>query len=178
MPVANERLVELGVVGRPHGIRGEVRLTWYADSLDLLQGEVLLKAGDLPPRRVEVRSVRTSGNVPLVLFTGVADRSAAETLRGQSVLVPESALPECADDEVYLHELIGFAVRLDATGAPLGVLEHVDFYGEQELWVIGTPGGKEVYLPAVPEFVAEINAAIKEIRITPPEGLLELYLQD
>lgn len=176
--MANERLVELGVVGRPHGIRGEVRLTWYADSLDLLQGEVLLKAGDLPPRRVEVRSVRTSGNVPLVLFTGVADRSAAETLRGQSVLVPESALPECAEDEVYLHELIGFAVRLDATGALLGVLEHVDFYGEQELWVIGTPGGKEVYLPAVPEFVAEINATIKEIRITPPEGLLELYLQD
>ena len=151
--MVNERLVELGVVGRPHGIRGEVRLTWYADSLDLLQGAVLLKAGDLPPRRVEVRSVRTSGAVPLVLFAGVAD-------------------------EVYLHELIGFTVRLDATGEPLGVLAHVDFYGEQELWVISTPEGREVYLPAVPEFVADIDCTVKEICITPPEGLLELYLQD
>lgn len=41
--MVNERLVELGVVGRPHGIRGEVRLTWYADSLDLLQGAVCSK---------------------------------------------------------------------------------------------------------------------------------------
>lgn len=172
----SEKLVEVGAVGRPHGIRGEVRLTWYADSLDLLQGELLLKAGDLPPRGVEVRSVREIGNAPLVLFAGIDDRSAAEALRGQRVLVPESRLPECAGDEVYLHELLGFAVLMDATGEALGALEHVDFYGEQELWVIGTPDGREVYLPAVPEFVAAIDCAARQIRIRPPEGLLELYL--
>lgn len=172
----NENLVEIGAVGRPHGIRGEVRLAWYADSLDLLRGELWLKAGDVPPRRVEVRSVRVRGSTPLVLFAGVDDRSAAETLRGQRLLVPESRLPECAEDEIYLHELLGFAVLLDATGEALGTLDHVDFPGEQELWVIGTPDGREVYLPAVPEFVAAIDCAARQIRIRPPEGLLELYL--
>ena len=171
----SEELVEIGVVGRPHGIRGEVRLAWYADSLELLQGDLLLQAGDLPPRRVAVRSVRMRGNVPLVLFAGIDDRSAAETLRGQRVLVPEASLPACAEDEIYLHELLGFAVLLDETGEALGALEHVEFYGEQELWVIGSPAGREVYLPAVPEFVADIDCATRQIRIRPPEGLLELY---
>ena len=39
-----------------------------------------------------------------------------------------------------------------------------------------TPEGKEILLPAVPEFVADIDLDTEIIRITPPEGLLELYM--
>ena len=125
-------LVEIGTLARPHGIRGEIRVNYYADSLELL--------------------------------------------RGQTLLIPESALPELDEDEVYLHDMLGLSVVLDATGQKLGVLDHVLFHGEQELWSILTPEGKEILLPAVPEFVADIDLDTEIIRITPPEGLLELYM--
>lgn len=104
------------------------------------------------------------------------DRTAAEFLRGQTLLIPESALPELDEDEVYLHDMLGLSVVLDATGQKLGVLDHVLFHGEQELWSILTPEGKDILLPAVPEFVADIDLDTEIIRITPPEGLLELYM--
>ena len=145
-------LVEIGTLARPHGIRGEIRVNYYADSLELLRGDVVyLQAGNKPPRKMEIDTVRM-------------------------LLIPESALPELDEDEVYLHDMLGLSVVLDATGQKLGVLDHVLFHGEQELWSILTPEGKDILLPAVPEFVADIDLDTEIIRITPPEGLLELYM--
>lgn len=70
----------------------------------------------------------------------------------------------------------GFPWCLTRPGQKLGVLDHVLFHGEQELWSILTPEGKDILLPAVPEFVADIDLDTEIIRITPPEGLLELYM--
>ena len=170
-------LVEIGTLARPHGIRGEIRVNYYADSLELLRGDVVyLQAGNKPPRKMEIDTVRMHQGTPLIRFVEAPDRTAAEFLRGQTLLIPESALPELDEDEVYLHDMLGLSVVLDATGQKLGVLDHVLFHGEQELWSILTPEGKEILLPAVPEFVADIDLDTEIIRITPPEGLLELYM--
>ena len=169
-------LVEIGTLARPHGIRGEIRVNYYADSLELLRGDVVyLQAGNKPPRKMEIDTVRMHQGTPLIRFVEAPDRTAAEFLRGQTLLIPESALPELDEDEVYLHDMLGLSVVLDATGQKLGVLDHVLFHGEQELWSILTPGGKEILLPAVPEFVADIDLDTEIIRITPPEGLLERH---
>ena len=169
-------LVEIGVLARPHGIRGEIRVNYYADSVALLRGEVWLQSGTKPPRKAEVASVRMHQGTPLVAFKEAPDRTAAEFLRGQIILVSESVLPALDDDEVYLNDMLGLSVVLDATGKKLGVLDHVLFHGDQEIWSIVTPAGKEIFLPAVPEFVADIDLDAEVIRITPPEGLLDLYL--
>ncbi len=170
-------LVEIGTLARPHGIRGEVRVNYYADSPDLLRGgNVYLQAGNRPPRKVEVDTLRMHQGTPLVRFVEAPDRTTAEFLRGQTLLVPEASLPELDEDEVYLHDMLGLSVVLDATGEQLGTLDHVLFHGEQEVWSILTPDGKEILLPAVPEFVADIDLDAEIIRIAPPEGLLELYL--
>ena len=161
-------LVEIGTLARPHGIRGEIRVNYYADSLELLRGDVVyLQAGNKPPRKMEIDTVRMHQGTPLIRFVEAPDRTAAEFLRGQTLLIPESALPELDEDEVYLHDMLGLSVVLDATGQKLGVLDHVLFHGEE---------GKEILLPAVPEFVADIDLDTEIIRITPPEGLLELYM--
>ncbi|MEG1610051.1 MAG: ribosome maturation factor RimM [Bilophila sp.] len=169
-------LVTIGTLARPHGIKGEIRVNYYAESPHLLRGEVYLQAGNAPPRKMEVETMRMHQGTPLVRFVTVPDRTAAELLRGQEILVPEAELPEPDEDEVYLHDMLGLSVFLDATGESLGTLDHVLFHGEQEVWAIRTPDGKELLLPAVPEFVAEIDLEAECIRITPPEGLLELYL--
>lgn len=166
--------VEMGVLGRAHGIRGEIRVNWYAETLDALSGAIWLQAGSQPARKVTVTHVREHQGMPVISLEGVNDRNAAETLRGQIILAQAEELPP-TDDEIYLHELIGLSVVLHETGAPVGTLDHVHFHGEQETWSVLTPDGKELLLPAVPEFVPHMDVDAGVIRIAPPEGLLELY---
>lgn len=170
------KTVEVGVLTKPQGLKGEIRVHYYADSLDCLQGDVFLQAGHAPPRAVRVRSCRWHQGSPVLLLEGISDRTAAEALRGQRVLVSHASLPPLDDEELYLNDLLGLTVIVEGAAAPLGILENVMFQAEQETWIIVTPDGREVFLPAVPAFVADINLDAERITITPPEGLLELYL--
>ena len=62
-------LVEIGTLARPHGIRGEIRVNYYADSLELLRGDVVyLQAGNKPPRKMEIDTVRMHQGTPLIRF--------------------------------------------------------------------------------------------------------------
>ena len=146
------------------------------DFVEFVAKGLVDKPEDVQVVEMEIDTVRMHQGTPLIRFVEAPDRTAAEFLRGQTLLIPESALPELDEDEVYLHDMLGLSVVLDATGQKLGVLDHVLFHGEQELWSILTPEGKEILLPAVPEFVADIDLDTEIIRITPPEGLLELYM--
>ena len=98
-------------------------------------------------------------------------------MRGQELLIDASFLPEADDDEPYLRDLIGLTVKLE-NGDIVGELEDVDFPAGQEMWVIRAPeseGGHEILLPAVPEFVLDIDLSAEVVTIAPPEGLLDLY---
>lgn len=58
-------LVEIGTLARPHGIRGEIRVNYYADSLELLRGDVVyLQAGNKPPRKMEIDTIRMHQGTP------------------------------------------------------------------------------------------------------------------
>jgi 16S rRNA processing protein RimM len=171
-----EALMELGVIGRAHGLKGEVSLHYYAESLEWLQGPLWLRSGNTGTLRpVRTESFRMHNGQVLALFEGVADRTAAETLRGVTLLMPESALPVSDEETLYVHDLLGLDVVEHATGEPVGVLAHVDFTGGQELWSIESADGREILLPAVPEFVDSVDFDRGVIRIMPPPGLLELY---
>ena len=58
----------------------------------------------------------------------------------------------------------------------IGVITAVAAPAGQELWTITTPAGEEVLLPAVPEFVLDIDLTAEIVVIAPPPGLLDLYL--
>lgn len=170
-----ETTIEVGYIAKPQGLKGEVRVVYYADSPSLLDGEIFLQAGSLPPVKARVASWREHQGGLVIRLEGVTDRSAAEKLRGQTLLAATASLPPLDEDEVYLHALIGLDVLLDADGSPLGRLDNVLFHGEQEIWCILTPEGHEILLPAQPDFVPSIDPEAGVIRIAPPPGLLELY---
>ena len=183
---ATERgLVAVGTVIKPHGIRGELCVDCHADSpLVFEPGRTLLLAapaakggGTGRPKPYRISACREHQGRLLVTFQGIADRDAAETLRGLAVLVPAADLPEPDEGEVYLHQLLGAPVQL-ADGTPVGsfdgILDGGDTRTEYYTFLIATPEGREILLPAVPEFLLELSP--ERIRIDPPPGLLELYL--
>lgn len=175
MPASS--LVVLGRLAKPHGVKGDIRVDYYADSADLLDKPLMLRAGRFAPRPIRVRDWHLWKDQLILGIEGCNDRSAAEQLRGQELLIDASFLPEPEEDEPYLRDLIGLSVRLE-DGTTVGELEDVDFPAGQEMWVIRAPeesGGYEILFPAVPEFVRDIDLSEGTATIAPPEGLLDLY---
>ena len=171
-------MVVLGRLARPHSIRGEIRVDYFAESPLLLDKPLLLKAGRQAPRPVTVASWRLWKDQPVIRLQGVDDRNAAEALRGQELLIDAALLPEADPDEPYIRDILDLPVLLSAGRERLGTLEDVLFPGPagQEIWSIRGEDGREILLPAVPEYVDDIDLEAGHIIITPPPGLLDIYL--
>lgn len=169
--------VPVGAVVKPHGIRGEFCIKSYADSPLLFKrvDAVFLREGSKPPQSFTIRSVREHKGLVLLTLEGVSDRDVAESLRGREVLIRESELPEPEDGEYYIRDMLGCEVQLE-DGTAIGVLENFYENAEQDTWVIMTEAKVEILLPAVPEFVLDVDLDEEVIVIEPPEGLLDLYL--
>lgn len=149
----------------------------YADSPSIFDAvdTLYLQDGDKAPQPITVQSWREHKGLFLITIKSVTDRDQAEALRGRSLLVREADLPELDGDEHYLYQMIGCRVVL-SDDTEVGVLKGFYETGEQDTWVIVNEAGTEILLPAVPEFVLDIDLDSEIIVVEPPEGLLDLYL--
>ena len=141
-----ETQVILAAVAGAHGVGGEVRLKLFAEGLDSLKRHKILYAGG---RALTLQSVRPGSAGAIARFAEIADRAAAEALRGQLLSVPRAALPPLAAGEYYHADLIGLAC-VDAAGAPLGTVVAVENYGAGDLLEIERPDGKRALIPFKP----------------------------
>lgn len=114
--------VALGKIGRPHGVRGELRLTAYNTSSSLWKPGLQLRMWrpGAPARMVRIVQVRPANEYWILRLEGIDDRTQAETLTNAELEIDEHALPPPAEDEVYLHELMGAAIIEAEDGAVVG----------------------------------------------------------
>jgi 16S rRNA processing protein RimM len=138
--------VTLAAVAGAHGIGGEVRLKLFAEGVDSLKRHKLFHAGE---RTLTLKSVKPGSAGAIARFAEIADRSAAEALRGTLLTVPRDALPALAEDEYYHADLIGLAC-VDAEGAALGTVVAVENFGAGDLLEIERPDGKRALIPFKP----------------------------
>jgi 16S rRNA processing protein RimM len=142
-----DRPVTLAVVIGAHGVTGEVRLKVFAEDLSAHQA---FNAGALT-----LKSLRKGSNGAIARFAEVADRNAAEALRGTELTVPRSALPPLGEGEYYHVDLLGLPA-ISASGSALGRVIAIDNYGAGDVIEIERPDGKRFMLPmqahAVPEW--------------------------
>jgi 16S rRNA processing protein RimM len=162
-----ESRILMGVIGRPHGVRGLVRVTSYADDLTAYgplsdqQGRrfVLRWRGD---GIAEIAEVAGGGEVKMT------DRAAAERLTNTRLYVERAQLPEPAQDEFYLADLIGLAA-LDAAGAKLGTIGAVHDYGAGASLEIGREGGPPLLVPFTRACVPQVDVAAGTVVVEAPE---------
>ena len=158
---AADRL-EVGRIGRAHGLHGEVAFTLTSDVTARVAKGSVLHAGDRP---LTVVASRPHQGRWLLRFAEVADRTAAEALRGAVVTADPI---EGADDVLWVHELVGSRV-VDTAGVDLGPIVAVEANPASDLLVVEI-AGREVLVPSV--FVTDRRDGV--IVIDPPEGLLDL----
>jgi 16S rRNA processing protein RimM len=170
-PAGDDAAVLIGRIVKAHGIRGEVVVHPLSDVPGRFDAGTEVLVGGTP--RPIVTSRPHQGRL-LVAFEGVADRSAAERLRGAAIL---GAPVDLQDSETYFaHELVGLAVR-HVDGRELGVvsalIELPEAAGYDLLEVVRDDA--TWLLPAAEEFVevVEEEDGTLVLMVDPPDGLID-----
>jgi 16S rRNA processing protein RimM len=161
-PDPGDRLV-VGRVGRAHGLRGEVAITFSSNRPERSAPGAVLYAGD---RELVIATSRPHQGRMLVRFEGVDDRTTAEALQGLELSGARLGDDvELDDDELWVHEVVGAEVR-DRAGAVVGRVVAVEANPAHDLLVLDSGA----LVPMV--FVVEQRGGV--VVIDPPDGLLEL----
>lgn len=146
-------LIEIGRVGKPHGVRGGFHLDGAIDAAALVPGFAVVIAR----RSFVVESRAGMDSRPLVVLAEVSDRDAIETLRGESVFADRSSLTPLAEGEWYAKDLVGLTVRTEQ-GAELGTVTRIVNAPSVDVLEVSVIDGDEVLLiPMVGDAMVEIS---------------------
>lgn len=140
--MADDSIILAAVAGA-HGVSGEVRLKLFAQNVESLKRHTALWIGE---RQFTLRSIKASGGMPVVRFAEIADRNAAEALRGALVSIPRDALPPLEEGEYYHADLIGLPC-VGRDGEPLGMVVAVENFGAGDILEIEKGDGKRSMVP-------------------------------
>jgi 16S rRNA processing protein RimM len=165
----------IGRISGAHGIRGEVKVEVLTDFPERFKpgARAYLGVGTDDPeaRLVRVVAARPHKGGLLVKLDIVPDRNAAELLRDQYLLIPETEAMPLGDHENYLHDLVGLQVET-ADGRHLGALKEILITKANDVYVVNGPGG-EILLPALRDVVLRVDLPARRMVVALPEGLLD-----
>ena len=159
----------VGRLRRAHGIEGEMLMDILTGFPERLQAGKTLYLGDAH-QPVRIAGVRGHDREMIVHLDGVSTPEATAPYRNQILYVKASELPKLAEGVYYHHQLLGLSV-VDESGQALGKLTDILETGANDVYVVKTPEGKELLLPAVEETILEVNLERGEMRVRPPEWL-------
>lgn len=168
---AAAELLEIGYIGKAHGLYGELRLVLYnphGEALDHVSRVVLESAGKQQCR--SLTGVRGATEATLISLEGVESRNDADVLKGSKVYVFRSELPALDASEYYLSDLVGAEVI-----GPEGTLGHVvevALHPTVECVVIRDAEGKRMEQPLLEPWVESVDVNAKQIRLSSLDGLI------
>ncbi|OBK29666.1 ribosome maturation factor RimM [Mycobacterium asiaticum] len=168
----------VGRVAKAHGITGELVVDVRTDDPDVrfapgatLRAKKPRDGG--PPRSYVVEGARPHGARMLVRLAGVADRDAADALRGSLFVIDSDELPPIDEPDTYYdHQLEGLRVTT-TTGQEIGVVAEVLHTAGGELLSVKRESS-ELLVPFVSAIVTSVSLQDGFLEIAPPDGLLDL----
>jgi 16S rRNA processing protein RimM len=157
--------VLLGEIGRPHGVRGLVRVRSFT-----AEPEGLTAYGPLTDETGARHFALELLSADLARIDGVADRDAAARLTGTKLYVPREALPPAEDpEEFYLSDLEGLSAFTEA-GAPLGRVRAVEDHGAGAFLVLEGP--PERLVPFTRAAVPAVDLIARRITVVLPAEIV------
>lgn len=157
--------VMVGEIGRPHGVRGLVRLRAFTEDPAAIAAYSPL-TDETGARRFAI----TLKGGDLAAIEGVADRDAAQRLTGTKLYVERDRLPAPAEEEFYLADLIGLVAVTEA-GETLGTVRAVEDHGAGAFLVVDG-AGREHLLPFTRAVVPVVDVATGRVTVVPPGEIL------
>ena len=165
-----QQYLEAGKVVTTHGVRGEMKLELWCDGVDFLKKTGRLYASAKGGKCYNITSIRPQGQMALLQLEGVNDMDAARAQVGRVYYLAkaDARLPK---GRYFIDDLLGCDVVDAETGRVYGQLTNVDRPAAQDIYTVTDAAGGEHMLPAVPEFVKQIDIEARRIAVTPIEGM-------
>lgn len=157
----------IGYLRRTHGLRGEMIMDVLTDFPERIKPGKKIYLGETH-REISIRSIRPNNKVLLIAFEGFDTPEAVGALRNQNVYVRTDQVPPLPEGEYYHHDLLGLKV-VDEAGKYLGLLDEILSTGANDVYVIKDETGNEILIPAVLDYVKNINLEAREITVSPPQ---------
>lgn len=176
---SSSRWIEVGVIARPHGVRGELRVSLHNKDSEVLFSvdEVLVRLPDGAEHEVSVDAARPADQAVLMRLHSIDDRDRAEQIRGARVFVRRSDFPELPEGEFYTCDVEGARAVVAAEagegglGGAEGRVRTIVSYPSVDVIVVdlGERGVFEV--PLVDDFVQKVDARAGLVTLKTLEGL-------
>jgi len=168
----------VGAIIGAHGVSGQVRIKCFTGRPEDVAsfGPVETEDG---LRRFTIKVTRGLKDGVAASVSGITDRDAAEGLKGVRLYVPRAALPElpAEDDEYYLADLIGLAVRWVEGTRPEGRIVAVHNFGAGDLIEIELAEDgvkrKTLLVPFERDVVTEVNVVEGHVNVLLPQEVSE-----
>jgi 16S rRNA processing protein RimM len=157
--------LSVGVIGRPHGVHGEMYLRPHnqgTHALNDIDAVILVKNG--VSTQHQVTSLRPVREGYLVRFQGVDGPQAAAALTLSEVRLPRAALPALAPGEYFVEDVVGCAVE-DERGRPQGTVRGTLWNGAHDVATVVDDNGRERLIPLVPDFVISVDAPGRKMQV-------------
>lgn len=146
-----EKQLLIGQITKPQGVRGEVKVKPYTDSAEDFIG---LKRVFIDGTEYKILSVRCAPDAVFLNLRGVADRNAAELLRGKELVIPRDEAPELEEGVYYIADILGSEVVTEE-GEVLGKLTDVK-QAQTDIYTI-EKDGKEILFPVADGVVLSVD---------------------
>jgi len=165
----SEAMVVMGQVVAAYGVRGWIKIRTFSGEIDALGAYPawwLRPRGGKPWREAKPRGARVHAGHLLAEIEGVDSREAAQALVGSEIAVARASLPAPAEGEMYIADLVGYAV-VNRDGAALGRVSAVEEFGAHPLLRVAREDGKGEarLIPLVPPIVEGVDVAARRIEV-------------
>lgn len=159
--------VNIGKVVTTHGVRGDIKVYPHTNVEDMF---TKLKNIYIGETEYKILSVKYAKGCPVININGLDTVEDAQKLIGKQVFADESALPKLQEDNYYLKDIIG-CMAVDESGAEIGEISDVLFTGANDVYEITAQKDRKILVPAVKEFILDVNIKEKKITVKLIEGM-------
>ena len=169
---------ELGLITRPHGLKGEVQIHLdvdYPEDYEELESVFVEIHKQLVPFFISSFHL-IKDQKAIVQFDDIDSFEAAEKVKGARLFLPLNTLPELDEGQFYFHEVVGYKI-VDNTLGELGEVLTFNDASAQTIMVMEY-SEKEVLIPVVEGILLKADHTKKQILVDLPEGLLDVYLNE
>ncbi|WP_243183414.1 ribosome maturation factor RimM [Anaerosolibacter carboniphilus] len=169
-----DKLLKVGQIVNTQGIKGEVRvypLTDYKERFEELEW-VYMDADT--EKKYFIEKVKYKSNLVILKFKGIDDINVAEKFRNCYLTISKKNARELEADTYFITDLIGLKVYSDE-GEFIGMVKDVIQAAGNDIYEVASAktAGKNILIPAVGEFIKEVNLDTCTITVKVIEGLIE-----
>ena len=160
----NTDLVEIGILSKPHGLRGEIKLNLHSPDSNLI---INIKEVYIDSIVFKVSTVKKIPNGALIKFLSKDDRTSVEKLVKKRVFVDKQIIPTLPNGNYYFFELIGSNVVYN--DEIIGTLIEIVETKANNIYVVKEFNGKEILIPKTKSFIRKFNKDKKILEVILPE---------